>query len=60
MPHLEESNVDEGGVVVDKLEEEHLQCEGILILCLCPGHLQVGQPHYYLLVELNTQTQGNV
>ncbi len=32
IPSLEESNVEDGGVVVNKLEQEHLEGEAILIV----------------------------
>ncbi len=52
IPSLEESNVEDGGVVVNKLEQEHLEGEAILIVWVCTWTLQVGQPLRYFLVHL--------
>lgn len=38
-PSFEESHIKWRGVKVDKLEDEHLKNEGILILGLCSMHL---------------------
>lgn len=38
-PSFEESNVEDGGVVVNKLKKEHLKREGVLILRVCSGSL---------------------
>ena len=35
---FEECNVDDGGVEVDKLEDEDFEGEIVVILCLCPVH----------------------
>ena len=38
-PSFEERHIEWGWVEVDKLEDEHFEDEGIVILCLCPVHL---------------------
>lgn len=38
-PALEETNVDDGGIEVDKLKQEDLEYELVLKLCLCSVHL---------------------
>ena len=35
---FEECDVDDGGVEVDKLEDEDFEGEIVVILCLCPVH----------------------
>lgn len=42
--YLEERNVNERGVVIDELENEHLESERILVLRLRPRNLQAGEP----------------
>ena len=39
LPALEERNVEESAVVVNELEEEHLECEAVLILRVSPRTL---------------------
>lgn len=39
IPALEESDVEDGGVEVYELEEEHLEGEAVLIFRVCPGSL---------------------
>lgn len=51
-PYLKECNVDERSVVIDELENEHLESEGILVLRLSPRNLQAGEPRNQLLVDL--------
>lgn len=38
-PSFEESHVERGRVEVDKLEDEHLENEGVVVLRLCAVHL---------------------
>lgn len=51
-PYLKECDVDERSVVIDELENEHLESEGILVLRLSPRNLQAGEPRNQLLVDL--------
>ena len=41
---LEESNVDDGSVVVDELEEINLECERVIEVCLSSVELLLCQP----------------
>lgn len=50
--YLEERNVYEGSIVIDELENKHLESERILILRLSPRNLQAGEPSNQLLVDL--------
>ena len=36
LPALEESDIEDGRVVVDELEEEHLEGETVFVLSVCP------------------------
>lgn len=38
-PSFKESHIEGGGVEVDKLEDEHLEDEGVVVLGLCSVHL---------------------
>lgn len=42
-PSFKESHVEWGRVEVDKLEDEHLHDEGVVILSLCSVHLCHGE-----------------
>ena len=42
---LEEGDVDDGGVEVDELEDEHFEGEVVVKLRLCPVHLWKGADH---------------
>lgn len=42
-PSFKESHVEWGRVEVDKLEDEHLHDEGVVILGLCSVHLCNGE-----------------
>lgn len=45
-PSFEESHIKWRGVKVDKLEDEHLKNEGVLVLGLCSMHLcKTGDRH---------------
>lgn len=48
---LKECDVDERSVVIDELENEHLESEGVLVLSLSPRNLQAGEPRNQLLVD---------
>lgn len=48
---LEESNVEDGRVRVDKLEEEHLVGEAVFVVCLGARIFPVRQPQRQFLVE---------
>ena len=53
-PALEESDVDEGGVVVDKLEDVDLVTKTVVVVLLRPQALPLSQSHRQLLVNLVT------
>ena len=49
---LGEGDVEDGGVVVDELEEVDLEGEGVVVLRLRPVQLQPRQPLRHVLVYL--------
>lgn len=59
-PYLKECDVDERSVVIDELENEHLESEGILVLRLSPRNLQAGEPRNQLLVDLEFRSLEDV
>lgn len=48
---LEECDVEAGGVVVDKLEQEHLHGQAVLIISLGPWEFEVGDHDGHFLVD---------
>lgn len=59
-PYLKECDVDERSVVIDELENEHLESEGVLVLRLSPRNLQAGEPRNQLLVDLEFRSLEDV
>ena len=53
VPHLEECDVDERGVVVDELEAEELHGVAVLEVGPRPRLLHVGQPQRNVTVDLD-------
>ena len=58
LPALEEGNVDDGRVVVDKLEGEELDVDAVVVLTLGAQALKVRQPHRYSRVDLAGITEA--
>ena len=50
---LGEGDVEDGGVIVDELEEVDLEREGVVVLGLRPVQLQARQPLRHVLVNLS-------
>ena len=48
---LEESNIDDGSVVVDELEEINLESKRVVEICLSSVELLLCQPHGHGLVD---------
>ena len=59
MQYLEESNVEYGGVVVDKLKEVDLEWQRVVELCLRPVELNLCQPYGQVAVDLVDQQNGH-
>lgn len=54
LPPFEECNVDDGGVVVDKLEGEQFEGDAVIILLLGTQAFQVCQPESQPVVDLQS------
>jgi len=52
---LEEGNVKEGGIVVDKFKEEHFECQRIVKLILSAWHLELCEKVGQILVHPTQQ-----
>lgn len=58
MPSFEERNVEEGGIVVDKLEDVKLQCDTVIIFRLSTQALPVSQHNRKFRVKLHKKNQS--
>ena len=54
---LEEGDVDDGGVEVDELEDEHFECEIVVVLLLGAVHLPVVQFLSHVFVHLTKEAK---